>query len=52
MRVIARSPDYGAEAIETLLADPMLPGRLSGISARLQADPGTVKAANLIEAFV
>jgi uncharacterized protein (TIGR00661 family) len=40
------------EAIETLLADPLLPGRLSGISARLQADPGTVKAASLIEALV
>ena len=40
------------EAIETLLADPMLPGRLSAISARLQADPGTVKAASLIEALV
>jgi UDP:flavonoid glycosyltransferase YjiC (YdhE family) len=40
------------EAIETLLDEPMLPGRLSGISARLQADPGTVKAASLIEALV
>jgi MGT family glycosyltransferase len=40
------------EAIETLLADPMLPGRLSGISARLKADPGTVKAARVIEALV
>jgi MGT family glycosyltransferase len=40
------------EAIETLLADPMLPGRLSAISARLQADPGTVRAASLIEALV
>ena len=39
------------EAIETLLADLMLPGRLSAISARLQADPGTVKAARLIEGF-
>jgi MGT family glycosyltransferase len=40
------------DAIEPLLADPMLPGRLSAISARLQADPGTVKAAGLIEALV
>jgi MGT family glycosyltransferase len=40
------------EAIETLLADPMLPGRLSAISARLQADPGTVKAARLIETLI
>jgi MGT family glycosyltransferase len=39
-------------AIETLLADPLLPGRLSSISARLQADPGTIKAARLIEALV
>ena len=40
------------EAIDTLLADPMLPGRLSAISARLQADPGTVKAASLIETLI
>jgi len=40
------------EAIETLLAERTLPGRLSGISARLQADPGTVKAASLIEGLV
>jgi len=40
------------EAIETLLADPTLPGRLSGISARLQAHPGSVKAASLIEALI
>ena len=53
-----RLDTYGHEpaelitAIETLLADPMLPGRLSGISARLQADHGTVKAASLIEAVI
>jgi UDP:flavonoid glycosyltransferase YjiC (YdhE family) len=40
------------EAIEALLADPLLPGRLSGISGRLQADPGTVEAARLIETLV
>jgi MGT family glycosyltransferase len=40
------------EAIEMLLAEPTLSGRLSGISARLQADPGTVKAASLIEGLV
>jgi MGT family glycosyltransferase len=42
--------DHGEllEAIEALLADPLLPGRLSGISGRLQVDPGTVKAADLI----
>jgi UDP:flavonoid glycosyltransferase YjiC (YdhE family) len=39
------------EAIESLLADPELPSRLGGISARLQADPGTVKAAGLIESL-
>jgi len=38
--------------IDTLLADPILPGRLSGISASLQAEPGTVKAASLIEALI
>jgi MGT family glycosyltransferase len=37
------------DAIETLLVDPVLPGRLSGISGRLQAEPGTVAAAGLIE---
>ncbi len=53
-----RLDTYGHEpaelvtAIETLLADPMLPGRLSTISARLQADRGTVKAASLIEALI
>jgi MGT family glycosyltransferase len=39
-------------AIDTLLADPILAGRLSGISASLQAEPGTVKAASLIEALI
>jgi MGT family glycosyltransferase len=39
------------EAIESLLADRELPSRLGGISARLQADPGTVKAAGLIESL-
>ena len=38
------------DAIDSLLADPVLPGRLSSISSRLQAEPGTVKAADLIEA--
>ncbi|HYY63927.1 MAG TPA: nucleotide disphospho-sugar-binding domain-containing protein [Gaiellaceae bacterium] len=36
-------------ALESLLVDPDLPGRLSGISSRLQAKPGTVEAAGLIE---
>ena len=35
-------------AIESLLADPLLPGRLNEISGRLQAEPGTIKAADLI----
>lgn len=39
------------DAIESLLADPHLPGRLSGISQRLQAGPGTVQAADLIESL-
>jgi hypothetical protein len=30
----------------------MLPGRLSAISTRLQAHPGTFKAASLIEALI
>jgi UDP:flavonoid glycosyltransferase YjiC (YdhE family) len=36
-------------AIERLLADAALHRRLAGIAARLQAAPGTVKAADLIE---
>jgi UDP:flavonoid glycosyltransferase YjiC (YdhE family) len=40
--------DLGA-AIDGLLADTTLHGRLRAISARLQAAPGTVKAAGLIE---
>jgi len=53
-----RLDTYGHEpaelvaAIDSLLDDPSLPALLSGISARLQADPGTVKAASLIEALV
>jgi MGT family glycosyltransferase len=42
-------PDKLLGAIESLLADPHLPGRLSGISHRLQAAPGTARAADLIE---
>jgi MGT family glycosyltransferase len=45
-------PEELIEAVEGLLADPRLPGRLSGISQRLQAEPGTVKAADLIESLV
>jgi UDP:flavonoid glycosyltransferase YjiC (YdhE family) len=36
-------------AIDRLLADDALRGRMAGIAARLQAAPGTVKAADLIE---
>jgi UDP:flavonoid glycosyltransferase YjiC (YdhE family) len=49
-----RLDTYGHEpaeliaAIESLLADPLLPQRLNGISGRLQDDPGTVRAADLI----
>jgi MGT family glycosyltransferase len=49
-----RLDTYGHEpgelvaALESLLADPQLPGRLSEISGRLQAEPGTLAAAKLI----
>ena len=36
-------------AIETLLADRALASRMAPIAARLQAEPGTVRAADLIE---
>jgi MGT family glycosyltransferase len=39
-------------AIESLLEDPLLPGRLSGISRRLQDEPGTTRAADLIGKLV
>ena len=48
----AHEPAELVAAIDSLLDDPSLPALLSGISARLQADPGTVKAASLIEALV
>jgi len=44
-------PDELIDAIESLLADPHLPGRLSGISHRLQAAPGTARAADFIESL-
>jgi MGT family glycosyltransferase len=49
-----RLDTYGHEpaelisAIESLLEDPLLPQRLNGISRRLQDDPGTARAADLI----
>ena len=42
-------PDELRGAIDQLLADEMLRQRLGRVSARLQADPGTAKAAGLIE---
>src|SRR5262249_61032241 len=36
-------------AIDRLLADEALHERMAGIAARLQASPGTVRAADLIE---
>ncbi|MHB8460480.1 MAG: glycosyltransferase [Candidatus Limnocylindrales bacterium] len=51
----ARLPTYAFEpaeltaAIDRLLADETLAGRLAAVSARLRAHPGTVKAADLIE---
>jgi UDP:flavonoid glycosyltransferase YjiC (YdhE family) len=51
----ARLPAYTVEdaeltgAIERLLADTVLRSRLEALSARLQADPGTVQAADLVE---
>jgi MGT family glycosyltransferase len=43
-------PEQLLDAVATLLAETGLAGRLARISARLQAEPGTVKAADLIEA--
>jgi UDP:flavonoid glycosyltransferase YjiC (YdhE family) len=51
----ARLPAYEASdaelagAIDRLLADRALEARLNAISARLRANPGTVRAADLIE---
>jgi UDP:flavonoid glycosyltransferase YjiC (YdhE family) len=39
-------------AIESLLGDPVLAARLSGISRRLQAESGTARAADLIGKLV
>jgi MGT family glycosyltransferase len=53
-----RLDTYGHEpaelvaAIETLFEDEALPGRLGAISRRLQAEPGTVRAADLIGELV
>jgi MGT family glycosyltransferase len=45
----AHEPAELIAAIDSLLADAVLPKRLGGISQRLLADPGTVRAADLIE---
>src|SRR5206468_3205603 len=45
-------PEELIEAVENLLADPRLPGRLRRISQRLQGEPGTLKAADLIQSLV
>jgi MGT family glycosyltransferase len=51
----ARLEAYAAEAdaltgaIDRLLADAALAGRLAALAARLQANPGTVRAADLVE---
>jgi MGT family glycosyltransferase len=42
-------PEQLSDAIDRLLADAALAEKLSGASARLQANPGTVQAAHLIE---
>ena len=44
----AHEPAELIAAIESLHADPLLPQRLNGISRRLQDDPGTARAADLI----
>ncbi len=45
----AFTDDELLQAIERLLADGLLHRRLSAISRRLSADPGTIRAADLIE---
>jgi MGT family glycosyltransferase len=45
----AHEPAELIAAIDSLLADPEPRRRLSGISRKLQAEPGTVRAADLIE---
>ncbi len=53
-----RLPTYDFEdaqltgAVDRLLADGALRGRLAAMSARIQASPGTVRAADLIEGVV
>jgi len=49
LRTYAFEEDELTGAIERLLADGDLRDRLRRMSARLQADPGTVRAADLIE---
>ena len=49
LRTYDHDPEELTRAIEGLLADDALERRLTDISLRLQANPGTVKAADLIE---
>jgi UDP:flavonoid glycosyltransferase YjiC (YdhE family) len=42
-------PGELVSALRSLLADRMLGERLQGVAARLQRDPGAVRAANAIE---
>jgi UDP:flavonoid glycosyltransferase YjiC (YdhE family) len=49
MATYAHEQDELRGAIDRLLADESLRRRLDGIARRLQAQPGTVKAADLIE---
>jgi UDP:flavonoid glycosyltransferase YjiC (YdhE family) len=42
-------PEELVVAIEELLADAALRRRLASVAARVQAEPGTVKGADLIE---
>jgi MGT family glycosyltransferase len=48
----AHDPDELTGAIDRLLADTALRERLRAVSTRLQASPGTAKAADLIEAVI
>jgi UDP:flavonoid glycosyltransferase YjiC (YdhE family) len=46
------APDELRAAVERLLADDSVRARLRPIAARLQAQPGTVRAAELLERLI
>jgi MGT family glycosyltransferase len=46
------APDELPRAVDRLLADPALRGRLDALARRLQAAPGTERAADLVEGLV